>query len=173
MFNLKNFSRRGLSDTFDLFSRPVYSFTFKRSRVMSTSPGVCCSVFLAFILILFGLAKLQDYSSNVYNVVNANQFDDLGYFDDSASLDGVRMAFGLQYKEEFQDEMVDLKEDDLKKVVSMKMKMVSKDAGSISTADLRVVACSTTDYNVNFYTPRKSVKSDWEYLKEFRPLWCV
>ena len=54
-------SSRGLTDSLDLFSRPVYSFTFKKSPVMSTWPGVCCTLLLALLVVLFTLAKIGDF----------------------------------------------------------------------------------------------------------------
>lgn len=161
-----------LTDSLDLFSRPVYSFTFKKSPVVSTLPGIICSIVLVFTLTLFTLAKLQDYHSQVYNVVNVSEYVDRGYYDPSVSQEGVKIAFGLQYKEEYQAEMGSLKEEDLKKVVSMKMSMVEKVAGAVTATPLRVSACSTTDYGA-FHAPRKSAESDMEYLKEHRPLYCV
>ena len=58
MPKLRNCTPRNVSDSLDLFSRPVYSFTFKSSPVMSTWPGVCCSLALAVTLLLFTLAKV-------------------------------------------------------------------------------------------------------------------
>ena len=54
-------SSRGLTDSLDLFSRPVYSFTFKKSPVMSTWPGVCYTLLLALLVVLFTLAKMGDF----------------------------------------------------------------------------------------------------------------
>ena len=48
--------------------------------------------------------------------------------------------------------MASLKEDDLKKVVSMKMNIIEKAAGVISETRVRLNACSTTEID-GFYTP--------------------
>ena len=60
----------------------------------------------------------------MYNEVNVSEYIDRGYYDTSASEDKVKFAFGLQYNEEYQEEMADLKEEDLKKVVNMKMSVL-------------------------------------------------
>ena len=98
---------------------------------MSTWPGVCCTFLLALLVVLFTLAKIGDYQSSIYNVVSFSEYIDSGFYDSSDSIDKVVMAFGIQYKEEFQSEMPDLKEDDLKKVVSMKMDIFEKSAGEV------------------------------------------
>ena len=53
------------------------------------------------VLILFSLAKISDYHSKIYDVVNVSEYVDLGYYDSTASENGVKIAFGLQYKEEY------------------------------------------------------------------------
>ena len=65
-----------------------------------------------------------------------------------------------------------LKEEDLKSVVSMKMSIIEKVAGVTTSRRIRLAACSTTAFDA-FYPPRKSARSDVDYLKEFRPLYCV
>ena len=131
-------SSRGLTDSLDLFSRPIYSFTFKKSPVMSTWPGVCCTGILLLFVILFTLSKINDYASGVYNVVSFSQYTDAGFYDSSDSLDKVVVAFGLQYKEEYQSEMATLKEEDLKKVVSMKMNIIEKSSGEVKDTKVRL-----------------------------------
>ena len=119
---------------------------------MSTLPGVCCTGILCLFVILFTLAKVGDYQSGVYNVVSFSQYSDPGFYESSDSLDKVVFAFGLQYKEEYQTEMASLKEDDLKKVVSMNMNIIEKASGVISETRVRLNACSTTEID-GFYTP--------------------
>ena len=122
---------------------------------MSTGLGACCSIVLVITLLLFTLAKVNDYYSQVYNMVNVSEYIDRGFYDSSTGSDRVKFAFGLQYKEEYQAEMVNLKEEDLKKVVNMKMTMMEKVAGVITPTRIRLNVCSTTEIS-DFYSPSKS-----------------
>ena len=62
---------------------------------MSTGLGACCSIVLVLTLILFTLGKVNDYYSQVYNVVNVSEFIDRGYYGSSDTEDGFKFAFGL------------------------------------------------------------------------------
>ena len=96
-----------VTDHFDLFAETVYQFTFRDSYVVSTCFGSLCTIILILVLAGVLFFKVDNYLAQNPNTFTITDGIDYGYYPLDQEFDGHKIAVGLSYKAEFQqDKMV-------------------------------------------------------------------
>ena len=159
----KNFINR-----YDYFSAPVFGFNIDGGQRVGSGMGLCCSVLVAIITLVYATVKMKHLvEGNNPQVMFSEEHDRFETADDSFEYGSYNTSWAFYVEDDHTQE-----EKSDPSLVEWTAYVSDKNSSGFYHTYFRMHRCDENDLK-HFYPPSKHISSRVSDLKERKVLWCI